>query len=112
MDVALLLLPLIGGFIFSKTWFGTRYACAREEGHRLYFRAGFVAVFLFALAALLRFLLNEVPFYESFENWLAGVVKDTAKQTDFGSLFALTMVCVYAMLLAWPLAFILNKIND
>ena len=36
MEIAILvLLPLVGGYIFASNWKYTRYNVEREEGHRL-----------------------------------------------------------------------------
>lgn len=58
MDVAfLLILPLIGGYTFASKWNFVRYRTAREDGHRLYFRAALFAIILFFLALALHIIL-------------------------------------------------------
>ena len=55
MDVALvLILPVIGGYYFASYWNFTKFRCAREDGHRLYFRAALYGTILFLIAYLLR----------------------------------------------------------
>ena len=109
MDVALLLMPLIGGFIFSKACVVTKFACAREEGHRLYFRAGFHAVFLFGVAVLLRqYLLNHSEHYGRLELTISQIVAPLLEDKNHSYQIPLSLVCIYAMLLGWPLAKIIN----
>ncbi len=52
MLAAFLLIALTGGYIFSAVFIPSRFNSAREDGHRLYFRAVFYAVFLVAVSAL------------------------------------------------------------
>lgn len=47
---ALLLAVLSGGFLFSVSFFPSKYHSARESGHKLYFRAVFYAIFLVTCA--------------------------------------------------------------
>lgn len=72
MDVALLLiLPVIGGYYFTSNWNFTRFRSAREEGHRLYFRAVLYGTFLFVGAYLTRILLTQCfSSYVAFETFL------------------------------------------
>lgn len=63
MDLAtLILFPLLSGYIFSLLFPPSRYYAAREEGHKLYFRAAFYGFFLFTCSVLLICLLtNYIP---------------------------------------------------
>ncbi len=111
MDVALLFLPLIGGFIFSKVWIATKFACAREDGHRLYFRAGFYAMFLFAFALLVRLLLtSQSQTYRDIELLLGQIVMPFMKTEEHTYQVPLSLVCIYAMLLSLPLAAVLTPV--
>jgi hypothetical protein len=67
MDIALLFFfPLIGGFTFATTFLPLRYAAAREETQRLYYRAAVLGVLLSALGALLHlWVLNDVGWYRA-----------------------------------------------
>ena len=112
MDVALLFLPLVGGYIFAKTWLASSYAVARTDGHRLYFHSAFYAPFLFLCAVLLRSFLH-VAFlpYREFESEVASLVMPFLKDPDKTYQVPLTFVCTYALALAWPMAALLNLIR-
>lgn len=54
---ALLLLPLVGGFIFTKEWEFTRYNLARSDGQRLYFYSAFWGVYIGLISYTLSFFV-------------------------------------------------------
>ena len=85
MDTVLLFaLPLVGGLVFCSVWNCTRWRVAREEGHRLYFRAVFFGALLFAVAALIRPQLeSHVPWYAAAEKIVKDFVKPMANN-DYG----------------------------
>jgi hypothetical protein len=64
MPFNLLLLPLLGGYIFVAHWNGTRFTTPRYSGERLIFRSAIVGVLLLIVA---------VTLVELFERWLPGV---------------------------------------
>ncbi|RQX21739.1 hypothetical protein EHZ61_12960 [Aeromonas caviae] len=74
MESALLLLPLLAGYVIAVTWNGSRYHAAREDGHRLYFRAAFYGCFSlmcgFLITLSLRGYLGK-DFGESIFDWMA-----------------------------------------
>lgn len=113
MDVALLFLPLIGGYVFSRRCNATKFACAREEGQRLYFRAGFYAVVLFTIAVLIRLmLLSRSQTYRETEDLLREIVKPfLATESDHEYQLPLTLVCMYAMALGPLLALSFNFVG-
>jgi len=112
MDSALiLLLPLVGGYIFANKWLITSYSVAREEGHRLYFRAAFYGVFVFIVALLLRFiLLGYSDWYvgaePSITNYLCRFLKTPTDTSQVETL----LISVYALLVGSALWFPLNKL--
>lgn len=111
MDTVLLFaLPLVGGLIFSSHWNFTRWRVAREEGHRLYFRAVFWGAVIFALVAIARhFVEGAFPPVAGAVNSLKALIEPLAKEKAAGPAVAdLTVTCFIAMLLAWPLAKFLN----
>jgi hypothetical protein len=65
MPYNLLLLPLLGGYIFVRKCFRTRYNALRSENYRLLFLAAEFGLYLLVLAAILRalfnFLTNTIP---------------------------------------------------
>lgn len=110
----LLILPLVGGYIFAYRWNACRFHGAREEGHRLYFRAAFYGASLLLAALFLR--TAALGYFDSYDGWeanvrahIAGFLKKEAG-TD-APLFAL--LCSYAFAIgsfAWlPLNFLLGK---
>lgn len=114
MDVTvLLLLPLVGGYVFARAWNVTRYLSAREEGHRLYFRAAFFGVVLFVVVAVVRFwLIAKSPWYRDIEKELRDVltpylyVKDSTKTDPF----PIALIAVVALMVGWPLGKALNVV--
>jgi hypothetical protein len=59
----LLLLPLLGGFVFVSKWYVTRYYTLRSDGYRLVFAASIAgAAFLF-LACVVIAIVSALPIY-------------------------------------------------
>lgn len=58
MPYNLLLLPLLGGYLFVRKCNRTRYSALRSENYRLLFLAAEFGLYLLMLAAGLRFLFN------------------------------------------------------
>ena len=111
MDTVLLFaLPLVGGLIFSSHWNFTRWRVAREEGHRLYFRAVFWGAVIFALVAIARPCVEGVvPLVSSAVTYLKALIEPMAKdELTAPALADLTITCFVAMLSGWPLAKLLN----
>lgn len=115
MDTAILVvLPLVGGYIFASRWIVTKYVVDREDGHRLYFRAAFYGVFLFAVALLIRLLLVScVDSYENFEATLLTLCQGTLKDPKDPSQLKTLVTSLYALGLGamlWvPFMFLPNK---
>jgi len=113
MDTVLLFaLPLVGGLIFCSTFNATRWRAAREDGHRLYFRAVFFGSILFALVAAARIYLEsrfvvlpriEAPIVTALRPMVT--VKEAASAANVPDL---AITCFVAMLLAYPLALVGN----
>lgn len=79
---ALLLLPLVGGYIFANSCNATRFRAAREEGHRLYFRAAYYGVFLFLIATAARLLIVWLwPEYRGWERTLLPTIQPMLKES-------------------------------
>src|SRR6266566_2153789 len=72
MDVALLLLlPVIGGYYLAAKWNFSRFRCAREDGHRLYFRAALYGSVVFILVYVLRLAAAKfISAYGAFETFI------------------------------------------
>lgn len=113
MDVAvLLLLPLVGGYVFSSTWLKTKYSSAREEGHRLYFRAAFWGIALFLLGLALH--LYALAWWQAYRGFVA------ACQSILGAFFnessrpgpvPVIIASTFALLIAYPAAGLLNLLG-
>jgi hypothetical protein len=110
MDVAvLLLLPLVGGYAFSRACNVSRYLAAREEGHRLYFRSAFWGFALFVTALLIRLLLvANFELYRNLEDEFRDVIAPYLKEPEKGNPFQLTIIAVGALLIGAPLGKLLN----
>jgi hypothetical protein len=100
----------VGGLIFSSHWNFTRWRVAREEGHRLYFRAVFWGAVIFALVAIARhYVEGACPLVSGAAKYLKAIIEPLAKDKAAGPAVAdLTITCFIAMLSAWPLAKLLN----
>lgn len=111
MEAAVLFaLPLVGGLIFCSTWNVTRWLVAREEGHRLYFRAVLFGAILFVVVAILHYLAeHNFALYKTTANLVKGFITPLAKETKSATAVAdLSIICFFAMLAGWPLALLLN----
>lgn len=111
MDTVLLFaLPLVGGLIFCSNWNVTRWRVAREDGHRLYFRAVLFGALLFALIAILHPQIEcAFPTYSSLISSVKEVIKPMAKDAEAAPAVAdLAITCFLAMLAGWPAAKVLN----
>lgn len=101
----MLLLPLVGGYFFANTCNATRFRAAREEGHRLYFRAAFYGVILFAVALLLRVLvLIAWPGYRAWEHSALVAIQPILKQgnEDAAIVVLLSLIALAIGVLAGP----------
>lgn len=99
MDGALIVvLPLVGGYIFASRWIVTKYVVDREDGHRLYFRAAFYGVFLFAVALLIRLLLSSwFDGYSHVESVLSGELRGTLKEPNDPALRNTLLTSLFAL---------------
>lgn len=61
LPLNLLLLPLLGGFVFVSRWHVTRFVILRTEGYRLLFHCAVAGLSCLFLAALIIFALGNVP---------------------------------------------------
>ena len=113
MDTVLLFaLPLVGGLIFCNYCNWTRWRVAREDGHRLYFRAVFFGTILFALVATIRYQVeSRVPQIAAGASFVKDLIKPMAKEQSSASAVAdLAVTCFLAMLGGGPLAWLLNLV--
>jgi hypothetical protein len=113
VDTALLFaLPLVGGLIFCSNWNFTRWRVAREEGHRLYFRAVFFGALIFVGVAVVRYQLeSRFPRYAAAVSSVKERLQPMVKEQNSAAPTAdLTITCFLAMLAGLPLAWLLNLI--
>lgn len=103
--VPLFLLPVLAGFKFNNEWEVTRYKVAREDGHRLYFKAAlsgfFIALSIFLLLCFLAFFCS---CFDPLINRLVSSATPAASVLPMLLLIALAS----SPLVAWPLARLLN----
>lgn len=103
MPFNLLLLPLLGGFIFISLCNRWKYATLRLDGYRLLIHASIAGVFLFAAAELLIFLLSSS--LSSIDTLWHRIVP--IKGSGTASLaFLLGLTCW------WPFNFIFNPVRE
>lgn len=115
MDTVLLFaLPLVGGLIFCTRCNLTRWRVAREDGHRLYFRAVLFGSLLFATVAGARIYLESTfPILIRMEGPVVAAlmpmvaVKDGAAAANVADL---AITCFVSMLVAYPLALLSNLV--
>ena len=112
MEIAILvLLPLVGGYIFASNWDYTRYDLAREEGHRLYFRAAFWGVALCAALMLVHILVYHFSGgYRQCVLYVRDLLDPWFKDSEKGNPVDFAVMATISMLLAYPLANTLNRI--
>ena len=103
-------LPLVGGLIFCSNWNCTRWRVAREEGHRLYFRAVFWGALIFTLIVIVRpYIEATSPHFLTAVTYFKDLVQPMAEDKTTGQAVSdLTVTCILAMLTGWPLAMLLN----
>jgi len=101
MDAALLVvLALVGGYIFASRWIVTKLVVDREDGHRLYFRAAFYGVFLFFCAILIRYsLLWHWSYFETIERTLFNFFVPSLKEPHDHAQESAALVALYALIL-------------
>ncbi len=94
--IPLALLPIVAGFIFSRSWEITRYVVARSDGQKLYLTSAyhgyFIALALFASIC-------------SFDRWILDLCSVHGR--CFGHFAGMTFML--SPLVAWPVAYIMNK---
>jgi hypothetical protein len=112
LEIAILvLLPLVGGYIFAGNWDYTRYKLAREDGHRLYFRAAFWGVALVAALMVVHILFYHFSgWYQERVLYLRDLLDPWFKDSEKGNPVDFAVVATISMLLAYPLASFLNRI--
>jgi len=105
-----LLQVLVGGYVFANTCNPIRYRTAREDGHRLYFRATFYGVCLFFAALLLRlWLISDFDFYREWEQGIRDVIRPILKDTE-GDSWIFLVVSVWTLILGSTIAGPLNRL--
>lgn len=107
---ALLLLPLVGGYLFANTCNATRFRAAREEGHRLYFRAAFYGVLLFFVSAVIRLLLVKAwPAYRTWEAGILAAIQPILKDGKEDSAIVV-LLAFFAMGIGWLAGHVFNRL--
>lgn len=100
----------MGGLFFCSKWNYTRWRVAREDGHRLYFRAVFFGALIFAFVAWLQ--PHAESYFPSYARAVASAknfVKPMAKDKVASEAVAdLSIICFISMLAGLPLAWLCN----
>ena len=80
MNLGLLLLPVLGGYLFLTRTYFTRYNAIRDSGYHLFFRSAAAGFLLGMVAHLLLFFLDECfpPIRKSWKPHLPSEYDDTA----------------------------------
>src|SRR2546421_190062 len=65
----LLLLPLLGGFVFVSKWYPTRYYTLRSDGYRLIFTAAIAGAGFLLLASILTYLTPYIRYGSAAYYW-------------------------------------------
>lgn len=92
MEAAFLLLPIIGGYVFSRFWIVTKYQTIRETGHALYFRAAFYGILFSFLAIPLRIvILKYLPEYGQLEHYFLSAQYNQPSPSLQASLIGVTI---------------------
>lgn len=99
MNLGLLLLPVLGGYLFLTRAYFTRYDTIRDSGYHLFFRSAAAGFGLVCASHLLLFFLDECfpPICESWKLHLPSEYDDTA---------------ILSLALGFVLPFLLNRFND
>ncbi|MCX4046906.1 hypothetical protein ACET8K_03695 [Aeromonas veronii] len=111
MESALLLLPLLAGYVISVTWYGSCYHAAREDGHRLYFRAAFYGCFSLMCGFLITLSLRGY-LGKSFGNGLFEFVEFLSDTTIEPKLRFSMTVAVVTLLFGCACGHLLNGLSN
>jgi len=84
MPFDLLILPLVGGFFFSKKSHLTRYKLPKLDGHRLIFYSALPAIFFLLISAFITYVLSDN--FPTFVWWWKGIVPFKYSGSTFISL--------------------------
>lgn len=105
---ALIIVPVLAGYIFSTVWNGSKYHAAREDGHRLYFRAVFYGVFCLVVGFLCSVISQ--GYLQVFTPWL-GMVEFTFSESLTGFHGELFVLAFWTLTAGCVLGFLLNGIG-
>jgi hypothetical protein len=103
MPFNVLLLPLLGGYVFISYWNHTRFSARRYSGERLLFHAALAGVFLLVLSYTLVLLVSELwpNLAATWHRW----VPFKHSGTSLGAL-------LLGATLWWPLNFVYQKKSE
>lgn len=109
---ALAFIPLLSGYLFVTTWFRTSYQIKRDNSQKIYFRAAFWGLWLFALSfGIATFFRSELqPFLKFMNLWREQIILTDGEALQVNLIFWL--LCLGGTLLLGMIAgFILNWIT-
>jgi len=105
-----ILIPLLAGYSFSITWYGSKYFTVREQGYRLYFRVAFYGLWLLISAVLIHLILiSHFDDYIEYLNSASAIFLNANEQLEQGQI-ALLSVAVITIVLGPTLGHLLNAI--
>lgn len=67
MNLALLIMPLIGGYVFLSSWNFTKFKAVSDSGYRLFFKSAFFGMVLLISAKIILFTLTNFMILEYIE---------------------------------------------
>ena len=109
---ALLLLPLVAGYLFATRWYGSKFQVAREEGHRLYFNAAFFGtVCVFTGSVLHLVFIQLFPNIPALLNAYIQALNPQGQVPD-GWLSSLTSIMIFTLLFGLKGGGLLNALGD
>ena len=104
MDVAIvLLLPLLGGYYFSKRSIVTRYKTPRESGHHLYFKSAIIGVWLFIIIGLLHCIIYfSLPtYFNLFQTFIIKTKTLFDDRSIISHIFWVAILCFLGSFFLW-----------
>lgn len=104
-----IIIPIVAGYIFSSIWNGSKFHAAREDGHRLYFRAAFYGLFCLISGFFLSIIVE--PFITPILTPTSAFIEHyfVYKLTPMHIHMGVIMLCI--LFIGCGLGFLLNTIG-
>ena len=98
MNLTLLLMPLIGGYVFLSSWNFTKFKTISDSGYRLFFKSAFFGVILLIVSNLILSTVNGSMAVESIRKFVVPI--------------GFELESVLALVLGWVLPIALNFFSN